>query len=209
MDRGGGERADDARQYPHPGRRSLRTHSVRRQRLRGPRRMRLRYRTILSAATLALSFALVGCETADVVDKLTDMIPFGDSKKPLPGERKEVFPQGVPGVPQGVPADMVKGNQPPPEAAPPPQATAAPPPAEKPKPKKKGQAQPEPPAGGRRPGGADGPPPRIDSPAGAVVVVPAPHAAGTGRARLAAARRARNEIVWPRRPQFGNPRLVP
>src|SRR5215470_13499124 len=103
-----------------------------------------RHHLILTAAALAASFALVGCETADVVDKLTDLIPFGDSKKPLPGERKEVFPQGVPGVPQGVPPDMVKGNQPPPEATPPPQATAAPPPpAEKPKPKKKVQAKPK------------------------------------------------------------------
>src|SRR5262249_36276002 len=143
MDRGGRQRSDDPWQHPHPGRRSLRTHSVRRQRLRGPRRMRLRYRTILSAATVALSFALVGCETADVVDKLTDMIPFGDNKKPLPGERREVFPQGVPGVPQGVPSDMVKGNQPPPEATPPPQQAAVPPPAEKPKPEKKVRAKPK------------------------------------------------------------------
>ena len=105
--------------------------------------MRLRHRTILSAATLALSFALVGCETADVVDKLTDLIPFGDNKKPLPGERKEVFPQGVPGVPQGVPPDMIKGNQPPPDATPPPQQAVVPPPAEKPKPKKKLQAKPK------------------------------------------------------------------
>jgi hypothetical protein len=108
--------------------------------------MSLRHRTILSAAMVALSFSLVGCETSDVVDKLTDMIPFGDNKKPLPGERKEVFPQGVPGVPQGVPPDMVKGNQPPLDATPPPQQTAAtPPPAEKPKPKKKVQAKPKPP----------------------------------------------------------------
>src|SRR5205807_385 len=142
MDRSRGERSDDPRQYPHPGRRALRPHSVRRQRLRGRRRMRLRHRSILTAALVALSFALVGCETADVVDKLTDLIPFGDNKKPLPGERKEVFPQGVPGVPQGVPSDMIKGNQPP-EATPPPQpAAAAPPPAEKPKPKKKVQAKP-------------------------------------------------------------------
>ena len=105
--------------------------------------MRLRHRTILSAATVALSLALIGCDTADTLDKLSDMIPFGESKKPLPGERKEVFPQGVPGVPQGVPPDMVKGNQPA-EAAPAPQQAAAPPsPAEKPKPKKKVQAKPK------------------------------------------------------------------
>ncbi|HEV2955073.1 MAG TPA: hypothetical protein VGX95_03060 [Xanthobacteraceae bacterium] len=112
--------------------------------------MGLRHRSMLSAAMVALSFALAGCDTADTVDKLSDMIPFGDNKKPLPGERREVFPQGVPGVPQGVPPDMVKGNQPP-EAAPAPQQAAAPPPAaEKPKPKKKVQAKPKapPPAPG-------------------------------------------------------------
>jgi hypothetical protein len=111
--------------------------------------MGLRHRSMLSAAMVALSFALIGCDTADTVDKLSDLVPFGDNKRPLPGERKEVFPQGVPGVPQGVPPDMVKGNQPP-EAAPAPQQAAAPPPAaEKPKPKKK-QAKPKapPPAPG-------------------------------------------------------------
>ena len=105
--------------------------------------MGLRYRSLLSAATVALSLALIGCDTADTLDKLSDLIPFGDNKKPLPGERKEVFPQGVPGVPQGVPPDMVKGNQPPPDATPPPQQAAVPPPAEKPKPKKKVQAKPK------------------------------------------------------------------
>ena len=106
--------------------------------------MGLRHRSLLSAATVALSLALIGCDTADTLDKLSDMIPFGDNKKPLPGDRKEVFPQGVPGVPQGVPPDLVKGNQPPPDATPPPpQQAAAPPPAEKPKPKKRLQAKPK------------------------------------------------------------------
>ena len=72
--------------------------------------MSLRHRSLLSAATVALSLALIGCDTADTLDKLSDMIPFGDNKKPLPGDRKEVFPEGVPGVPQGVPPDIVKGT---------------------------------------------------------------------------------------------------
>jgi hypothetical protein len=100
------------------------------------------HRAILTAAALGVSLALLGCDTADLGDKLQDAIPFGDNKKPLPGVRKEVFPEGVPGVPQGVPPDMVKGYQPP--APPPPQVAAAPPP-EKPKPKKKLQAKPKPP----------------------------------------------------------------
>ncbi len=40
----------------------------------------------------------------------TDMFDFLDTKKKLPGERKPVFPEGVPGVEQGVPQEMVRGN---------------------------------------------------------------------------------------------------
>lgn len=63
----------------------------------------------MAAAMLAVSlaFGLSACETFD----LTDLIP--DGKKKLPGERKEVFPGGVPGVPQGIPQELVKGNTPP------------------------------------------------------------------------------------------------
>jgi len=54
---------------------------------------------------------LAGCESFD----LTNLIP--DSKKKLPGERREVFPGGVPGVSQGVPPELTKGYQAPPETA--------------------------------------------------------------------------------------------
>jgi hypothetical protein len=57
---------------------------------------------------------LAGCEDFDP-DKL-DIFNLNEKKK-IPGERKEVFPQGVPGVSQGIPPDLIKGNQPPPEAA--------------------------------------------------------------------------------------------
>jgi len=40
---------------------------------------------------------------------------FFNSKKKLPGERKPVFPEGVPGVSQGIPNELVKGHQPQPE----------------------------------------------------------------------------------------------
>src|SRR4051794_28386069 len=36
---------------------------------------------------------------------------FFDTKQKLVGERKAVFPEGVPGVPEGVPKELVKGNQ--------------------------------------------------------------------------------------------------
>jgi len=81
-------------------------------------------RVLLAAGVLSLGFTLAGCEDA----KLMAMF---DGKKKLPGERKEVFPGGVPGVQQGVPPELMKGYQPPPEDKPPDvaAATAAPEPA--------------------------------------------------------------------------------
>src|SRR5262245_38868679 len=66
--------------------------------------------------TSALIVPLGGCASiGDAIDP-TDWFS-GDlfnSKKKLPGDRKPVFPEGVPGVSQGIPSDLVKGNQPPP-----------------------------------------------------------------------------------------------
>ncbi len=104
--------------------------------------MRAITRVMLAAGVLSMGFALAGCDDP----KLMAMF---DGKKKLPGERKEVFPGGVPGVQQGVPPELLKGYQPPPEenpaqsalaptsaepapaaqAAPARQASAAPPPA--------------------------------------------------------------------------------
>ncbi len=79
--------------------------------------------------TLALGLALGGCAGfgLDSFDGLFN------SKKPLPGDRKAVFPDGVPGVPQGVPPELVSGYQPP--AEPEPQPVVAEQPKAKPKPK--------------------------------------------------------------------------
>jgi len=74
---------------------------------------------ILTAAALGLGLALGGCESFDPLDKLSELDIMGTAKKPLVGERRPVFESGVPGVPQGVPPEMVKGYQPPPEAPPP------------------------------------------------------------------------------------------
>ncbi len=81
-----------------------------------PSRMRSR---ILAGSLFVAYLALAGCDSFDPLDKLSDFDIMGVSKKPLPGERRPVFDQGVPGVPQGVPPEMVKGYQPPPEAPPP------------------------------------------------------------------------------------------
>jgi hypothetical protein len=88
-------------------------------------------------AALVCGLALAGCESFDPLDKFQDLDIMGTSKPPLKGERREVFPSGVPGVPQGVPPDMVKGYQPPPEQPPP--VIAAKPEA---KPKKKAASAP-------------------------------------------------------------------
>ena len=53
---------------------------------------------------LAMSLNLAACESFDIGDLLPD------PKKKIPGERKEVFPGGVPGVTQGVPPELMKGN---------------------------------------------------------------------------------------------------
>src|SRR5215470_3460734 len=71
-------------------------------------------RIILITSTLILP--LGGCASIGDVDP-TDWISgdFFNSKKKLPGDRKAVFPEGVPGVTQGIPAELVKGNQPQPQ----------------------------------------------------------------------------------------------
>ena len=97
--------------------------------------MRSRY---LTAAALAFGLALGGCESFDPLDKLSELDIMGSSKTPLRGERRPVFDSGVPGVPQGVPPELVKGYQAPPEA-PPPVIEAKP---VKPKPKKTASAPP-------------------------------------------------------------------
>jgi hypothetical protein len=71
-------------------------------------------RIVLLAGLIALAPVLAGCENFDA-DKL-DIFHLNDKKK-LPGERKPLFPEGVPGVTQGIPPEYLKGNQPPPETA--------------------------------------------------------------------------------------------
>jgi hypothetical protein len=72
----------------------------------------------LTVIASALALPLGGCSSlpglnTDPTDWFN--VDFFNNKKPLPGERKPVFPDGVPGVTHGVPPDMVKGYQPPPE----------------------------------------------------------------------------------------------
>jgi len=85
----------------------------------------MRGRTVLVVvALLALAPVVSGCESFDM-DKL-DVFNLSAQKK-LPGERKALFPEGVPGATQGIPPDLVKGYKPP-------EVAEAPPEPEKPKP---------------------------------------------------------------------------
>src|SRR5438067_2997605 len=71
--------------------------------------MRRSHRLIAAAVLVALSAALAGCSGGLSSFDPTDMLDWLDTKKKLPGERKPVFPQGVPGLEQGVPKDLYKG----------------------------------------------------------------------------------------------------
>ena len=95
--------------------------------------MRRPQRLIAAAVLVALSGALAGCGGGGLGNfDPSDLLDFLDTKKKLPGERKPVFPDGVPGLDQGVPKDLYKGarqqqvDDPNAQAA----AAAAPPPAE-------------------------------------------------------------------------------
>ncbi|WP_375415287.1 hypothetical protein [uncultured Bradyrhizobium sp.] len=88
-------------------------------------------RLIAAVVVIALSGALAGCSSSLSNWDPTDLLDFLDTKKKLPGERKPVFPQGVPGLEQGVPKDLYKGAAQPQEAP----AVAAVQPVEQPKPK--------------------------------------------------------------------------
>src|SRR5882672_5020484 len=81
---------------------------------RAERRFMRIHRIVFLIALAAALPALSGCADFDA-DKL-DIFNLNEKKK-LPGDRKAVFPEGVPGVVQGIPPEFVKGNQPPPETA--------------------------------------------------------------------------------------------
>jgi len=106
----------------------------------------MRRRRGLAFATLLLvvGVSVAGCESFDGFN-----LDFLDTKKKLPGERRPVFPEGVPGVTQGVPSEYLKGNeqaqqQQAPDAAAAAVQQIAPEPESKPKPKPKAAAKPKP-----------------------------------------------------------------
>ncbi len=59
---------------------------------------------------ILISFALSAGLLAAACDTLENLSIF-DNKKKLPGERRPVFPEGVPGVSQGIPPELMQGYQ--------------------------------------------------------------------------------------------------
>src|SRR6267378_7395388 len=59
-------------------------------------------RLVLAAIVAATGPVLSACDSLDSFE-------IFDSKKKLTGDRKPVFPEGVPGVASGVPPELVKG----------------------------------------------------------------------------------------------------
>ena len=72
-------------------------------------KMRRTPRLIAAAVLIAFSGLLGGCSSGGFDP--SDLMDFLDTKKKLPGERKPVFPEGVPGLEQGVPKELYKGAQ--------------------------------------------------------------------------------------------------
>jgi hypothetical protein len=73
--------------------------------------MRFSQRLIAAAVLIALSSALASCGGGGFSSfDPSDLLDFLDTKKKLPGDRKPVFPEGVPGLEQGVPKNLYKGS---------------------------------------------------------------------------------------------------
>jgi hypothetical protein len=74
--------------------------------------MRRSQRLIAAAVAVALCSVLAGCGGGGFSSfDPSDLLDFLDTKKKLPGERKPVFPDGVPGLEQGVPKELYKGSR--------------------------------------------------------------------------------------------------
>ena len=142
--------------------------------------MRRAQRLIATVVLVALSGALAGCAGGMSSFDPSDLLDFLDTKKKLPGERKPVFPEGVPGLEQGVPKELYKGSrqeqidQQNAEAA---AAAAAAPPVEEPKSKRGAQSGTRPPATASRapaPGAAADDPDAVPEEEGSTAAAPPP-----------------------------------
>src|SRR5271166_1490802 len=77
-------------------------------------KMRACARLVLVSLAMSAGLSLAAC---DSIDRFSDtMQGMFDTKRRLPGERKPVFPEGVPGVTQGVPPEYLPASKQPEEA---------------------------------------------------------------------------------------------
>ena len=73
--------------------------------------MRIIQRIVSAALLGALAILISGCAALNTPSfDPTDWLDFLDSKKRAVGDRHPVFPDGVPGVAQGVPPELLKGT---------------------------------------------------------------------------------------------------
>jgi len=170
-------------------------------------------------SALLLMLVIAGCTPGGQFDPtaLFDSDTFSQKKK-LQGQRELVFPNGVPGVENGVPPELVKGYQPPPEQAvndtATPNATAQA--AAEPKPKQKTEQKPKPkvasaPAQPRDKAFDEKPPTRISvglgpkpsAPAQPVTQQPTPSQSVWPAPQTAPAPQGSNQTVWPAPPPTG------
>jgi hypothetical protein len=94
---------------------------------------------LILVAVVAAGPVLSACSSVPDLDSIGEIF---DTKKKLSGDRKPVFPEGVPGVSSGVPPELVRGYREPESGVADPARAAAeaiaeePKPAQKPAPKK-------------------------------------------------------------------------
>lgn len=148
------------------------------------------------AVVFVLGLSLSACSSSGTGFDPTELLQndWFNSKDKLTGERKPVFPDGVPGVPQGVPPEMIKGNQQAataPESAP--QASAPQPAPARP------AAQPAKPKPKPQPKTASAPPaqPRAASPAPAQQPAAQPAAPWPDPAPARSGQSKSNDANWP------------
>ena len=141
--------------------------------------MRRPQRLIAATVLAAMSAVLAGCSSGNFDP--TDVMDWFDTKKKLPGDRRPVFPEGVPGVEQGVPRDLYKGAQQQPDQPPVVEAPQPEPKAKSRKPTKSAARTPAPAAAPEPEAGTD----NIDE-GGTAAAPPAPPPPKRKRTRITA-----------------------
>jgi hypothetical protein len=181
-------------------------------------------RLAVIVALASVGLVASGCSTtSDVVESLQNTVqdfnPFGTAKKPLPGERRAVFPEGVPGVEQGIPPHLMQGQQQIPDpnapaviAAPPEPPAVERPQRAKPRPTRTAQPRPAPPADDadaaaqpppRRPAQARRQPPAAVPPPASETAWPSPAQQPPAATQWPAPASQPAATVWPDPPKAG------